>query len=91
MVLFASANRDERHFPNPDRYDIKRAARDHLGFGHGVHMCLGMHLAKLEMSALLRAMLDKVQSIDIGTPTIALNNTIHAFATLPVTFHPRTH
>jgi cytochrome P450 len=89
MVLFASANRDERRFPNPDRYDVKRAARDHVGFGHGVHMCLGMHLAKLEMSALLRAMLEHVERIDVGTPTIALNNTIHAFATLPVTFQPR--
>jgi cytochrome P450 len=91
MVLFASANRDERRFPDPDRYDIKRAARDHVGFGHGVHMCLGMHLAKLEMSALLRAMLDRVQRIEVGVPTIAMNNTIHAFSTLPLTFHPRTH
>lgn len=88
MVLFASANRDERRFPAPDRFHITRAARDHVGFGHGVHMCLGMHLAKLEMSALLRAMLDRAERIEVGTPTVAMHYTIHAFASLPVTLQP---
>lgn len=86
MILFASANRDERKFPDPDRFDVTRRGTQHLGFGHGVHMCVGMHLARLEMESLLRAMLPRVGRIEVGEPTIALNNVIHAFAALPVTF-----
>lgn len=85
MVLFASANRDETKFPDPDRFDVTRTEHDHLGFGHGLHMCVGMHLARLEMESLLRAMVERVGTIEVGEPSIALNNTIHAFADLPVT------
>lgn len=88
MVLFASANRDERKFNNPDQFDVTRQQRDHVGFGHGIHMCVGMHLARLEMEALLTAMVARVATIEVGEPTIALNNTIYAFATLPVAFTP---
>ena len=48
MVLFASANRDERQFPDPDRFDIDRKSREHVAFGHGIHFCLGAALARLE-------------------------------------------
>ncbi|MBW2273004.1 MAG: cytochrome P450 [Deltaproteobacteria bacterium] len=48
LLLFASANRDERHFPDPDRLDIGRAPNDHLAFGFGKHFCLGSGLARLE-------------------------------------------
>ena len=86
MVIFASANRDELKYTDPDRFDVTRNPRDHVAFGHGIHMCVGMHLAKLEMSALLKAMIARVEHIEVGAPTIALNNTIHAFATLPMRF-----
>jgi len=86
MMLFASANRDERVFPNPDQFDVTRNPTDHLGFGSGVHMCVGMHLAQLEMEALLHAMLMRVGKIKAGAPTVKLNNTIRAFATLPCQF-----
>jgi cytochrome P450/ferredoxin-NADP reductase len=89
MVLYASANRDERKFNDPDRFDVTRGAFDHIGFGHGIHMCVGMHLAKLEMTALLKAMIARVDYIEVGQPSIALNNTIHSFASLPVTFTVR--
>jgi len=88
MMLFASANRDEAKFENPDQFDVTRNAQDHLGFGSGIHMCVGMHLARLEMVSLLKAMIYRVERIEIGKPTIVLNNTIAAFATLPTTFHP---
>ncbi|MEX3007902.1 cytochrome P450 [Hoeflea sp. TYP-13] len=86
MMLFASANRDERVFENPDTFDISRNNRRHLGFGAGIHMCIGMHLALIEMTAVLKAMLDRVDKIEVGTPTVAMNNTICAFSSLPAKF-----
>ncbi|NEU98652.1 cytochrome P450/oxidoreductase [Bradyrhizobium uaiense] len=88
MVLFGSANRDERKFPNPDKFDVTRSGFDHVGFGHGIHMCVGMHLAQLEMQALLKALIYHVDRIVVGEPTIAINNTIHAFSTLRVSMWP---
>jgi cytochrome P450 len=88
MMMYASANRDEKKFPNPDSFDVSRAnARDHLGFGHGIHLCVGMHLAKLEMESLLSELLRRVDRIEVGEPTMVLNNSIHAFEKLPVTLH----
>jgi cytochrome P450 len=87
MILFASANRDELVFDRPDEFDITRNPRRHLGFGRGVHMCIGQHLAQLEMIALLEAMVARVTSIEVDEPEIALNNTIYGFASLPTTFH----
>lgn len=86
MMLYASANRDERVFENPDMFDVRRGSRRHLGFGAGVHMCVGMHLAQMEMEALLAAMIERVERIEVDSPEIALNNTIHAFARLPARF-----
>jgi len=48
LLLFASAGRDERAFPDPDRFDVTRAIERHLSFGHGIHHCLGAALARLE-------------------------------------------
>jgi cytochrome P450/ferredoxin-NADP reductase len=79
MMVFASANRDEAHFENPDQFDVMRAQCDHVGFGHGAHTCAGMHLARLEMSALLKALAPRVQRFHVGHPTIAMNNTIRSY------------
>ena len=49
LVLYASANRDEKYFPDPDRFDIHRKIGRHLGFGWGPHICIGAPLARLEM------------------------------------------
>lgn len=48
IVSYASANRDERHYPEPNRFDIERNPVDHLGFGLATHNCAGQALAKLE-------------------------------------------
>lgn len=56
LMLYGSANHDERVFPNPDVFDIDRAPKAHYGFGHGIHHCLGNAVAKLE----IRCALDEV-------------------------------
>lgn len=85
LAIYASANRDERKFPNPDSFDIRRDVHDHVGFGTGIHMCMGMHLAKLEIISLLESLRRRVERFELaGAPVIAMNNTIRAYQSLPV-------
>ncbi|MDD1534327.1 MULTISPECIES: cytochrome P450 [unclassified Bradyrhizobium] len=84
LLLYASANRDERKWQDPERFDVRRRASDHLGFGNGTHMCAGLHLARLEMTALLEVLVEKVRHFDIGEPVLALNNVLRGLASLPV-------
>jgi len=84
LLLYASANRDERKWEGPERFDVRRRASDHLGFGNGTHMCAGLHLARLEMTALLEVLVEKVRHFDIGEPVLALNNVLRGLASLPV-------
>ena len=85
IAVFASANRDGEVFAEPDRFDVTRNTRKHLGFGHGVHACMGMHLARREMINLIGAMLPLLKRWNVtGTPEIAMNNTIRAFKCLPM-------
>ncbi|MFW0153556.1 cytochrome P450 [Mycobacterium sp. smrl_JER01] len=85
LVLYASANRDEREWDNPDVFDIRNDAGRHVGFGNGAHACAGQGLARLETSALLKALIDRVDRIEIAAePTWAVNNIIHRHARLPV-------
>lgn len=84
LLLYASANRDERKWENPERFDVRRRANDHLGFGNGTHMCAGLHLARLEMAALLEILVARVRRFEIGEPVLALNNVLRGLASLPV-------
>ena len=63
MPLLGAANRDEERYPDPDRFDIFRASKPNISWGHGVHVCLGMHLARLEMRVALELLLDRLPNL----------------------------
>lgn len=85
LVSFASANRDERRWDDPERFDIGRESAGHLAFGHGEHACVGMGLARLEATAVLTALVERVGTLALAcVPVRKANNLIRSFATLPV-------
>lgn len=86
LILYGSANRDERHYPDPGRFDITRDARDHVAFGYGVHRCAGGYLAQLEMEALLRVLVERVRRIEVGEPTPLMSNVLRGYASFPASF-----
>ena len=66
LLAYGAANRDERHFTEPELMDVDRAnTRTHLSFGHGLHFCLGAPLARLEGKAGLTALVDGTKSIEL--------------------------
>jgi cytochrome P450 len=89
MVMYGSANRDSKMWDDPDRFDVTRNVRKHVGFGHGVHICMGQHLARREMINLFGAMAKRVKRWELaGEPKKTMNNSINAFASLPVRVIP---
>jgi cytochrome P450 len=89
LMFLGAANRDPRQWERPEEYDIKRKTVGHVGFGAGIHMCVGQMLARLEGEAVLHALARKVGSIEItGEPRRRYNNTLRGLATLPVTIRP---
>lgn len=85
IVSYASANRDERHFGEPDLFDIRRAQTDHLAFGFGNHGCAGQGLARLEAHAVFRALAARVGRFELlGTPLRQLNNITRGFIHVPI-------
>jgi cytochrome P450 len=67
LLRFASANRDESRFPDPDRFDVRRAnATEHLAFGHGIHFCIGANLARKEMQVAFRALLSRLDGLRLS-------------------------
>jgi len=84
-LLFAAANRDPRKWAEPDRFDIGRDLRGQVGWGAGVHMCVGRTLAQLEADAMLGAMLPKIQRLEaVGDPEPWMTTIGHGPARLPV-------
>jgi len=85
VIWFGAANRDPEVFADPHGLDLKRDPNPHLAFGVGPHFCLGAHLARLEMSAMLRHLLDRATGLTVtGEPTRVASNFINGVARLPV-------
>lgn len=85
IVSYAAANRDERHFPNPDKFDIGRANADHLAFSGGNHGCAGQSLARMEGHAVFLALAKYAKGFRLaGTPKREINNITRGFLHLPL-------
>jgi cytochrome P450 len=90
-IRFAAANRDERHFENPDALDLDRPnARSQIGFGAGVHFCLGAPLARRELAIGFRAFVDHIDDFELVDPDMTFeyqrNFALRALTSLPITF-----
>jgi cytochrome P450 len=85
LMFLGAANRDPRRWERPDEYDIGRRAAGHVGFGSGIHACVGMALARLEGECVLAALARRAARIEItGEPRRRYNNTLRGLASLPV-------
>jgi cytochrome P450 len=87
LLMFGSANRDGRHYDDPDRFDVRRNPADHLAFGYGLHSCLGRSLARMEMQCVVRSLAARVKAFHAETaqrPQRHLNNLIRSIECLPV-------
>lgn len=91
FLLLQSANRDEREFPEPDRFDIHRRPRRHVGFGFGPHHCIGIHLARLEGQVLLETLLSRVPewSVDEASVERPPSEFQIGYTALPIEFAPQ--
>ena len=87
LVMYASGNRDERRWEDPERFDITRRANEQLGFGHGIHMCMGANLARMEISALLSALIPRVERFELHQAERISNNVLRGYKSLKVTAH----
>jgi cytochrome P450 len=84
-LFFNSANRDQAVFANADRFQIDRRPNPHLAFGLGHHHCIGAHLARREMRALLKALLPRLDSVELAAPPRRTCSTmVTGIASLPV-------
>lgn len=89
LLSEASACRDESAFPDADRFVADRSPNRHVAFGMGIHRCPGSHLARLEFTEMLRAVLDRIGDYELGEPVEYPNwAAIGGWASIPVTFPP---
>jgi 4-methoxybenzoate monooxygenase (O-demethylating) len=85
LLFFAAANRDPRRWVEPERFNIERTTSGHLGFGFGIHQCLGQMMARMEAEVLLEALVPRVAGFRLtDEPVRRINNTLHALSGLQV-------
>jgi cholest-4-en-3-one 26-monooxygenase len=87
IVLYESANFDDRHFTEPEHFDIERAPNDHLAFGFGPHFCLGASLARIELWAMFEGILRRMPDVELATAE-PLPRSITGIERIPVIFSP---
>ncbi|MEQ1785717.1 MAG: cytochrome P450 [Acidimicrobiales bacterium] len=90
VLYYASANRDEEVFDDPHRFDVGRTPNDHLAFGGGgVHFCLGASLARAEIRATMRQLVDRLPDLELAGPPNRLHSDfVNGIKTMPVRFTP---
>jgi hypothetical protein len=89
LMFLGAANRDPRRWQDPERFDITRRTSGHVGFGSGIHMCVGQLVARLEGEAILSALARRIGSIAITGPVKRrYNNTLRGLESLPLTVRP---
>ncbi|PWR22003.1 cytochrome P450 [Zavarzinia compransoris] len=85
MLCYASGNRDETVFEDPDQFKVDRKPNRHVAFGYGPHLCLGQHLAKMEMRILFEELLPRVKAVAFdGEPTMSQSWFVNGPKTLPL-------
>ena len=85
LMFLGAANRDPRRWADPDSFDLSRDPSGHVGFGMGIHQCVGQHVARLEAEALLTALARRVRGLELDGPTVRHhNNTLRAWESIPV-------
>ena len=90
-LWYPSANRDEDHFSEPDRFDIDRHPNEHVAFGVGQHFCLGAHLARLEIRVMFEELLKRLPDIaSDGAPKLLRSHFIDGVKSMPVVFTAET-
>lgn len=89
LLLFGAANRDPRHFDEPNTFRLDRDPPDHLSFGGGVHFCLGAHLSRLEAHQVVSHLTQRVAAVELAGPPKRLHNaTMHGWSRLPLRLVP---
>ncbi|KJC39227.1 cytochrome P450 [Bradyrhizobium sp. LTSP885] len=89
LMFLAAANRDPRRWDQPDTYDITRRTSGHVGYGSGIHMCVGQLVARLEGEVMMAALARRVAKIEItGEPRRLFNNTLRGLSSLPIEITP---
>jgi cytochrome P450 len=85
-LIYPSANRDEREFDDPDTFDIHREIPRILSFGQGIHLCLGMHVAKLEARLCMQTVLKAIPEygVDVEGGDWFRTDFVQGFASLPI-------
>ena len=89
VMYFGAANRDPAKFENPNSLDLSRTPNEHVAFGGGPHVCLGQHLARIEIDAILQQVLTRMEDIEIPSPPEWLASTfISGPKSMPIRFKP---
>ena len=88
LCVMGAANRDPARWENPETFDITRPSRPHVAFGSGIHVCVGQHLARQEISAMLSALVARVERLELtGSPQWQAGNAVRSLTHLPLRLH----